>query len=321
MEYVILDLEWNQPVSKESYPYRSIGDRMANEIIHIGAYKVSEERKITDSFCTYVRPEYYKRLNSVVKRLTNIDKEAVLAGKEFPEAAALFRAWCPPGAVIFTWGSDDIYVMKQNLEFYGIDPSFISRWYDLQIMFSTTFLGERAQKSLSFALDYFDIKEEATKKLHDALDDAYYTAQIFLHHDIGACMESYPAECRFQTLWSELSDTEYGAFYSKRKAMENRAVSQVLCPDCGEELKKVGTWVQQNGKYVCVASCEEHGEFVSRVKINKHLDGKFYVNKVTRREEEQVRESIKARSMAQVKQPGHKRRRRKKAKAEQVKVG
>lgn len=26
MEYVILDLEWNQPVSKESYPYRSIGD-------------------------------------------------------------------------------------------------------------------------------------------------------------------------------------------------------------------------------------------------------------------------------------------------------
>ncbi len=50
MEYVILDLEWNQPVSKNSYPYLSIGDRMSNEIIQIGAYKVSEEMKITDSF-------------------------------------------------------------------------------------------------------------------------------------------------------------------------------------------------------------------------------------------------------------------------------
>lgn len=45
MEYVILDLEWNQPVSKNSYPYLSIGDRMSNEIIQIGAYKVSEEMK------------------------------------------------------------------------------------------------------------------------------------------------------------------------------------------------------------------------------------------------------------------------------------
>ena len=321
MEYVILDLEWNQPVSKESYPYRSIGDRMANEIIQIGAYKVSEDRNIIDSFCTYVRPKYYKRLNSVVKRLTNIDKEAVLAGREFPEAAALFRAWCPPGAVIFTWGNDDIYVMKQNLEFYGIDPSFISRWYDLQVMFSTAFLGEKTQKSLSFALDYFDIKEDATKQLHDALDDAYYTAQIFMRHDIAACMAAYPATSSFRALWSELSDTEYGAFYSKTKAIADRAVSQVLCPECGAELKKLGAWVQQNGKYVCVASCEEQGEFVSRVKINKHLDGKFYVNKVTRREAEQVREGIKARYAVPKKRSGYKRRRRKKVKTQEVKVG
>ena len=90
--------------------------------------------------------KYYKKLNSVVKRLTNINKEEVRAGKDFIEAAALFRAWCPPGATVFTWGSDDVYVMKQNLEFYGIDASFISRWYDLQVIFFDAVFGRTVTK-------------------------------------------------------------------------------------------------------------------------------------------------------------------------------
>ncbi len=114
-----------------------------------------------------------------------------------------------------------------------------------------------------------------------------------MRHDIAACLPAYPATSSFRVLCSELSDTEYGAFYSKKKAMADKAVSRVLCPECGGELVKHDTWLSQNGKYVCVATCSEHGEFVSRVKLNKHLDGKFYVNKVTRKEGEQVRAAIK----------------------------
>lgn len=303
MEYVIMDLEWNQPVSKKSHPYLDIGDRMANEIIQIGAYRVSESLEITDSFCTYVKPNYYKKLNSVVKRLTNIDKEEVRAGLDFSEAIAQFRAWCPEEFTLFTWGSDDVGVMKQNLEFYGVDPSFIQKWYDLQVVFSTVYLKERTQKSLSFAMEYFQIGEQEEKQLHDALDDAYYTARIFLHHDVPACLEAYPLTSDFASLCMELSDLEYGAFYSKKRAMADKAVSRVLCPECGSVLKKHDTWLSLNGKYVCVASCEEHGEFVSRVKLNKHLDGKFYVNKVTKREGTQVRENIKEKCNALKEKP------------------
>lgn len=49
---------------------------------------------------------------------------------------------------------------------------------------------------------------------------------------------------------------------------------------------------------LCWRLCSEHGEFVSRVKLNKHLDGKFYVNKVTRKEGEQVRAAIKEKCAA-----------------------
>ena len=85
--------------------------------------------------------------------------------------------------------------------------------------------------------------------------------------------------------------------------MADKAVSRVLCPECGSVLKKHDTWLSLNGKYVCVASCEEHGEFVSRVKLNKHLDGKFYVNKVTKREGTQVRENIKEKCNALKEKP------------------
>lgn len=302
MEYVILDLEWNQPVSKNSYPYLSIGDRMANEIIQLGAYKVTQKRGITDSFHTYIKPKYYKKLNSAVKRITNINKEDVRAGMDFVDAAEAFRDWCPPEAVIFTWGSDDIYVMKQNLEFYNIDTSFIGKWYDLQVIFSLAYLGERMQKSLSFVMERFGIEEETDKQLHDALDDAYYTAQIFMHHkDIDVCLSKYPLTSSFELLCAELSDTAYGGFCSKDTAMANKDVSSVLCPECGGGMEKYKEWIPQNGKYVCVASCAEHGEFVSRVKLNKHLDGKFYVSKVTRKESPQVLDAIKKKCSEQKK--------------------
>lgn len=293
MIYIVMDLEWNQPVSKNSYPYLKIGDKLSNEIIQIGAYKISEQLEIIDSFCTYVKPKYYKKLNSVVKKITHIDKEEVLSGKSFTQAIELFRQWCGKEFYLFTWGCDDVCVMRQNLEFYGIGTSFIKRWYDLQTIFAAEQLGEETQKSLQFAMNFFDIKEESDKQMHDALDDAYYTARIFVRHDIKSCLEVYPQTSDFAQMCAELDDMEFGGFYTKRRAMSDKAVSQVVCPECGRVLKKYGRWISSNGKYVCVATCGEHGDFVSRVKFNKHLDGKFYVNKTTKRESESVCNAVR----------------------------
>lgn len=292
MEYIVLDLEWNQPVSKNSYPYLNIGDKMSSEIIQMGAYKLTENLEIAGSFCTYIKPKYYKKLNSTVKRITKINKEMVLGGKSFEEAIKLFRAWCGDDFCIFTWGSDDVSVMQQNLRFYEVDGSFIHKWYDLQRIFAKTFLGESTQKSLQAALEFFGIAEKADKQLHDALDDAYYTSKILMRHDIGACLKMYTPTSDFAKMCDELDDTKYGAFFTKRKAMLNKDVSQVLCPECGEVMEKYDSWLSVNGKYVCLASCDEHGEYVSRIKINKHLDGKFYVNKVTKKSSAKTRANV-----------------------------
>lgn len=282
MLYIVLDLEWNQPVSKNCQPYLSIGDVLSNEIIQMGAYKITEKLEIADSFCTYIKPKYYKKLNSNVKKITKIDKEKVLNGKSFADAIEQFKAWCGDDFCIFTWGSDDINVMRQNLKFYGIDSTFIRQWYDLQHIFAQTFLGESMQKSLSAAIDFFEIPKKENRQLHDALDDAYYTSKVLIKHDIAACMDAYTRTSDFALLCDELDDTKYGGFYTKRKALSCKAVSQIICPECDAVMDR-HEWINSNGKYLCLASCEQHGEYVSRIKLNKHLDGKLYVNKLTKK--------------------------------------
>ena len=40
MHYIILDLQWNQPLSYQSHVYREVGDKLIFEMIQIGAVKL-----------------------------------------------------------------------------------------------------------------------------------------------------------------------------------------------------------------------------------------------------------------------------------------
>ena len=46
MQYIILDMEWNQPLNFQSQTYKRYGDRMLFELIQIGAVRVSENLDI-----------------------------------------------------------------------------------------------------------------------------------------------------------------------------------------------------------------------------------------------------------------------------------
>ena len=49
MQYIVLDLEWNQPVSYQSSAYRKVGDRLLFEVIQFGAAKLNEKFEIVDT--------------------------------------------------------------------------------------------------------------------------------------------------------------------------------------------------------------------------------------------------------------------------------
>ena len=177
MDYIVLDMEWNQPWPGSPSSKKVLPVQIRGEIIQIGAVRITEDNRVADEFQTLIKPKYYRRLNRRVSKLTGI-KETELKENGLPMAEAMkqFRTWCGEDVTFLTWGFDDITILRENLRLYGLEENWVSRWYNAQMIFNAQTDGSSAQKALKTAMEIFQI--EATRPAHDALGDAYHTALI-----------------------------------------------------------------------------------------------------------------------------------------------
>ena len=177
MDYIVLDMEWNQPWPGSPSAKKVLPVQIRGEILQIGAVRITGNQQVADEFQVLIKPKYYRRLNRRVSKLTGI-KESRLReeGIGMEEAMASFRTWCGEDVIFLTWGFDDITILKENLQLYGIDDSWVNRWYNAQMIFNAQTDGSSAQKALKTAMEIFGI--EPSRPAHDALGDAYHTALI-----------------------------------------------------------------------------------------------------------------------------------------------
>ena len=184
MNYIVLDMEWNQPWPGSPSAKKVLPVQIRGEIIQIGAVRISTDREVGDEFQVLIKPKFYRRLNRRVSKLTGI-KESQLRDEGVPmvEAMERFRAWCGEDVIFLTWGFDDITILRENLRLYGIDESWVNRWYNAQMIFNAQTDGSSSQKALKTAMEIFGI--EATRPAHDALGDAYHTALICAKLDLN----------------------------------------------------------------------------------------------------------------------------------------
>ena len=94
MQYIILDLEWNQPISYHSPAYKSVGTKLLFEMIQIGAVKVDADLNVVDSFSQLIQPQHYVRLHPRISRITHITQDDLADAPQFNEAVEAFAAWC-----------------------------------------------------------------------------------------------------------------------------------------------------------------------------------------------------------------------------------
>ena len=190
MNYIVLDMEWNQPWPGSPSARKVLPVAIRGEIIQIGAVRVTEEQFVEDEFQVLVKPKYYRHLNRRVSKLTGI-KETRLKeeGIPFPEAMEQFRQWCGEDVIFLTWGFDDIGILRENLRLFGLEEDWTEKWYNAQMIFNAQTDGSTAQKALKTAMEIFGI--EATRPAHDALGDAYHTALICAMLDLKKGMAEY----------------------------------------------------------------------------------------------------------------------------------
>lgn len=281
MSYIILDLEWNQARSNREVVEDRNGNKLYGEIIQIGAVKLSEKFKIAETLKINVKPKYYKVIHRKVRQITGIKQEDLARGEEFRLAMERFRKWCGEDFAFLTWGPDDIRVMRRNIEMYGEDTEWINNWYDLQMIYNMQTESGENQKSLSTAIEHFGI--DASEPMHDALNDAYYTALVAGHLDIINGIAELKARARRRAILNEdhpLMCESYGTYRTRRDAFAEKAVSDVRCPFCGGICGDRRKWVAEgNDRYVTLASCEEHGKYIIRLNLEKD-DGAYKVSKL-----------------------------------------
>ena len=115
MNYIVVDLEWNQAMSSKSSVFNKLPIKLRGEIIEIGAVKLDENLQPAEEFTIDVKPVYFKRMHYKVKKITGFDKERLAHGIAFADALEQFRAWCGDGVTFITWGNDDQRIMEQNI--------------------------------------------------------------------------------------------------------------------------------------------------------------------------------------------------------------
>ncbi|MBO4938002.1 MAG: exonuclease domain-containing protein [Oscillospiraceae bacterium] len=327
MQYIVLDMEWNQPWPGSPSSRKVLPVQIRGEIIQIGAVRVTEDQQVADEFQIMIKPKYYRHLNRRVSKLTGI-KESRLKeeGVPFPQAMEQFRQWCGDDIVFLTWGFDDIGILRENLQLYGLQTSWTEKWYNAQMIFNAQTDGSTAQKALKTAMEMSGI--EATRQAHDALGDAYHTALICAKLDLkrGAAeydqaLKSHENGFHGAELPGCICRQVFYDFADKRAALSAMAGEENKCPVC--EGKMLGSrWFAQPGhRYMDLATCPEHGKFLIRVRMSEQPNGLIRVSRLTYEATSEAAEAYarRAEKADPEDQRTTRRRRRRKAAVENVK--
>ena len=287
MNYIVMDMEWNQPWPGSPSSKKVLPVAIRGEIIQIGAVRVTEDQQVADEFQIMVKPKYYRHLNRRVSKLTGI-KESRLReeGVPFPEAMEQFKSWCGEDIVFLTWGFDDIGILRENLRLFALNEDFTEKWYNAQMIFNAQTDGSTAQKALKTAMEMFGI--EASRPAHDALGDAYHTALICARLDLKRGQQEYDQALKSHEngfhgaeLPGCIARQVYYDYADKRAALSAMAGEENLCPVCGGRMLGSRWFAQPGHRYMDLATCPEDGKFLIRVRLSQQENGLVRVSRLT----------------------------------------
>ncbi len=326
MDYIVLDMEWNQPWPGSPSAKKVLPVAIRGEIIQIGAVRLTEAGEVADEFQVMIRPKYYRRLNRRVSKLTGI-KEARLKdeGIAFVDAMEQFRTWCGENVIFLTWGFDDIGILRENLRLFGLAEDWTERWYNAQMIFNAQTDGSSSQKALKTAMEIFGI--EATRPAHDALGDAYHTALICARLDLkkgtedyGAALKNHENGFHGAELPGCLARKVFYDYADKKAALGAMAGEENQCPACGKRMLGARWFAQPGHRYMDLATCPEHGKFLIRVRLSEQPNGLVRVSRLTYEATSEAAAAYARRAEKadpEEARPSHRRRRRRSSHTEQ----
>ncbi len=290
MDYIVMDLEWNQSGTGKEPEVKVL----PFEIIEIGAIKLNSDLKMVGEFNELIKPVVYRQMHQITSKLIHMQMEELERGKSFEEIGKRFLDWCGSDYVFCTWGPLDLTELQRNIDFFGL-PALSDgpiRFLDVQKLFAIAYEDKKSRKSLEYAIDYLYIEKDIP--FHRAFSDAYYTAKVlaaildrdreteqFFSYDTYKPPKNKKEEIK--VVFDNYEKYISRCFSNKRDAFADREVSSTKCYICHKNLKKKIKWFSPNGKHFYALSiCDEHGFMKSKIRIHKTPENRIYVVKTNK---------------------------------------
>lgn len=276
MNYIVLDLEWNQPISRHTQAFKKMGATLSCELIQIGAVKLDENKKMLGSFNSYIAPSFYKKINPRIQRITGISQDDADSSKPFPEVFQNFIAWCGDNAVFVTWGQDDMSVFARNISAFPLERT-LAPSYDAQQLFGHMIQSGKNRPSLRKAMLHYCIPSNAEHPFHSAVDDAYYTALVMQRFENLEDILNYQTKIKWPSEDEASLRAEHATEQKVRSissALESAFAQNPLCPICKKETSISEGYIPTIERYhfMGLSDCKTHGLIKTKlcfVKANK----------------------------------------------------
>ena len=312
MNYIVIDLEWNQAANKEQSEAK-----MPFEIIEIGAVKLNEEFRMVSQFNRLIKPKVYKKIHYKIEEVTHLSiNDLNKNGQDFRKVIREFFKWCGEEYTFCTWGTMDLTELERNIRFFGIEIPFPKPllYYDLQRMYSILYRDGDEKVALDNAVD--ELKLSRRRPFHRAKDDAYYTARVMIAMDFEKVRDCYsvdyyrpPSNRKEEFSVQSCDGVEFVSmtYPTKEEIMADKVVTAMECYQCHKKLRKKIHWFTLNSKqYYALAQCPQHGYMVGKIRMKKTDDDKNFVIKTLQFVEEDGVEEVR-----QKQKEMHKKRRQK----------
>ncbi len=274
MYYITLDLEWNQAYAEKALSVQKrLSRRLRGEVIQIGAVKLDKNMNPCGSYQVIVKPKYFKKIHKHVSVLTGITQDQMDLGVPLPEAAERFRKWCGRDFAFLTWGPDDIPMLKENFRVHDLEVSWLDSTYDLQPIFNRQTDGSSKQRSLEYAMEYFEIPQNLPA--HDALNDAYFTALVAAKLDMEEGIRSYNdrrGSLLYETVIGDADAGEDG-YVTIGELLDDEIVKAPVCPICKGVLSRdLKTLHSKGQKYTSLYNCKNDGDMLLSLKLHRNFN-------------------------------------------------
>ena len=274
MYYITLDLEWNQAYAEKALAVQKrLSRRLRGEVIQIGAVKLDRNMNPCGSYQIIVKPKYFKKIHKHVSVLTGITQDQMDLGVSLTEAAERFRSWCGKDFAFLTWGPDDIPMLKENFRVHDIPSSWLDSNYDLQLIFNRQTDDGTKQRSLEYAMEYFEIPQ--TLPAHDALNDAYFTALVAAKLNVEEGIKTYNVRRGALLEESVIGDADAGedGYVTIGELLDDDCVKSPLCPVCKKKLDMNLKCLHSKGqRYTFLYSCKKDGNMLLSLKLHRNFN-------------------------------------------------